>query len=320
MVREKKIRIKEQPFYNKTSFLLASLGFFLFYFIFLLPQGKNITSFEWVKIIVFVFLCILYSGIIINDPERTDRLKTITAISLVMLLFLLFYLYSGAKWNRLGYVFFNFGIMNKKSWIALGTGFLRTVELGVLSLIVAFSLGLFLAVLRTINNKVITFFVILYINIFRAIPVIVLASVVYYALPYLGISFTVLIAGIVTLGLNHSAFSSEIFRAGIESIHHGQIEAAKALGFNQWKILKIVILPQAIRVVIPPLTGQGVALLKETAICSTIGILELMRQALIVQAWTANPTPLILATIIYILFLVPLTRLSRNLEKRLRLQ
>ena len=98
---------------------------------------------------------------------------------------------------------------------------------------------------------------------------------------------------------------------------HGQLEAARSLGLGTFKTFRLIIFPQAFKTAMPPLTGQFVALLKETVICSVVGIPELLREALVVQSWTANPTPLIIATIGYLLLLVPLTRLSRYLEVRM---
>jgi polar amino acid transport system permease protein len=316
--KSKGIRIKSRPWYRRNELLIAVAVFLLLWAVLLLPGFGRPTLLGWLKIVIFFTVLLITTGIVITDTERPLWQGAVSAGALIAVFCWLFYRYSGAKWDRLAFVFFNWKIMAGGGWSSIFKALLRTLELGFLSLIAAFVLGLFLAVLRTIGNKVFTFFVILYVNVFRAIPVIVLAAFVYYALPYLGITLSTLVAGIVTLGLNHAAFSSEIFRAGIESIHHGQIESAYALGFNAWKTMRLVILPQAIRVVVPPLTGQMVALLKETAICSTIGVLELMRQALIIQAWKANPTPLIVATGIYVLFLVPLTLLSRYLERKMK--
>jgi len=255
---------------------------------------------------------------IITDVEKPTWVGALVAIGLVITFGWLFYRYSGAQWDRLIFVFFNRRVMAGKGWPSLFKALGVTMELGFLAAIFAVLSGLFLAIVRSLNNRVLNLFIVFHIDIFRAIPTIVLAALVYYALPYVGIQLPGILAGVITLSLTHGAYSSEIFRAGIESIHHGQIEAARSLGFNSLKTMRLVILPQAFRVVVPPLTGQMVALLKETSICSTIGILELLRQALILQAWKANPTPLIAATFIYLLLLIPLTRLSKSLEVKMK--
>jgi polar amino acid transport system permease protein len=141
---------------------------------------------------------------------------------------------------------------------------------------------------------------------------------VYCALPYTGIRLSATVSGILALSLNSAAYVSEIFRAGILSINKGQIEAAHALGLNTVQTMRLVILPQAVKVVIPPLASNYVACAKDTAICSSISILELLKQAMTFQAVVANPTPLIAATAIYIAFLVPLTRIAGILEKRMK--
>ena len=150
-----------------------------------------------------------------------------------------------------------------------------------------------------------TGFVKVYVDVFRALPTIVLVSLIHYGAPFIGIYLPLMVSGILTLTLNHSAFFSEILRSGVSAVGHGQLEAARSLGLGTFKTA------------MPPLTGQFVALLKETVICSVVGIPELLREALVVQSWTANPTPLIIATIGYLLLLVPLTRLSRYLEARM---
>jgi polar amino acid transport system permease protein len=307
-----------RPWFRRSEYLIGTLVFLLTYAIVLLPPSGTLTSLDWIFVTFFFLASLTWVGLVVTDGERPTWMGGIASLGLLVVFGWLFYRYSGAKWDRLIFVFFNMDVMSGKGWPSMFKAFGLTLELGFFSGVFAILSGLILAVVRSFNNKILNYFILSYINIFRALPTIVLAALVYYALPYLGVKFSGIVAGVITLGLNHGAFSSEIFRAGIESVHHGQIEAAHALGFDSLKTMKLVILPQAFRVVIPPLTGQMVALLKETAICSTIGILELMRQALIIQAWKANPTPLIVATIIYLLVLIPLTRLSRYLEMRMK--
>ena len=162
-----------------------------------------------------------------------------------------------------------------------------------------------------------TGFVKVYVDVFRALPTFVLVSLIHYGAPFIGIYLPLMVSGILTLTLNHSAFFSEILRSGGSAVGHGQLEAARSLGLGTFKTFRLIDFPQAFKTAMPPLTGQFVALLKETVICSVVGIPELLREALVVQSWTANPTPLIIATIGYLLLLVPLTRLSRYLEVRM---
>jgi polar amino acid transport system permease protein len=125
-------------------------------------------------------------------------------------------------------------------------------------------------------------------------------------------------AGIVSLSLSSSAFITEYFRSGIESVHRGQVEASRSLGFNLLQTMRLVVLPQAFRVVIPPLTGQMVGLIKATAIVSVVGLQELLKRAQEIMEWKTNPTPLVAVTIIYLIILLPLAHLSGILEKRMK--
>lgn len=200
---------------------------------------------------------------------------------------------------------------------ALAGGFMTTLEVGIIATLCAFWLGVFLTLVRFFENKVMTGFVKVYVDVFRALPTIVLVSLIHYGAPFIGIYLPLMVSGILTLTLNHSAFFSEILRSGVSAVGHGQLEAARSLGLGTFKTFRLIVFPQAFKTAMPPLTGQFVALLKETVICSVVGIPELLREALVVQSWTANPTPLIIATIGYLLLLVPLTRLSRYLEVRM---
>jgi polar amino acid transport system permease protein len=102
------------------------------------------------------------------------------------------------------------------------------------------------------------------------------------------------------------------------SVKKGQIEAARALGLNTWQTMRLVLLPQAIRVVMPPLVGNYVASAKDTALASSISVIEMMKAALVEQAMLANPSPLIFCFVLYLLMFVPLTRLSSILEQRMK--
>jgi polar amino acid transport system permease protein len=198
-------------------------------------------------------------------------------------------------------------------------GLWTAVQIFLFSAVMGTILGLLLAVLRTVvKDKILNFFIIAYVDFFRAMPMIVMLLVVYSALPYADILLSPEASGILTLGLIEAAYMSEIFRSGIEAIHKVQTEAARALGLSAWKTMRLVILPQALRMVIPPYTGVLVGLMKGTALCSTITIFELLNTASQIQAWYANPTPLVVATGLYLLILLPMTRASSILERKWR--
>ena len=144
----------------------------------------------------------------------------------------------------------------------------------------------------------------------------ILLIVLYYALPFAGIRLSSMVSAVLALSVVMAAFSAEVFRAGIQAIPHGQVEAARALGLHFLAILRHVVLPQAVRTVIPPLTGNCVGIVKETSLASVVALPELLKQGNDAQALTANPTPLIGVAAIYLLLLWPMVRLLARLEHR----
>jgi polar amino acid transport system permease protein len=155
----------------------------------------------------------------------------------------------------------------------------------------------------------------MYVDAFRAWPPLVLLIVFYFALPFVGVRFTPYTAAILVLTLLNGAFISEVFRSGIEGVDRGQIEAARALGLTARQTMLFVIIPQALKIVLPPLTSNAIALLKDTALVSVIAVPELLREARMVQSVYLNPSPLMAASLIYLAVLVPLVRLVSVLER-----
>ncbi len=305
--------------YSKTCSLLM-LGIVVVW-LFLLPAatpvGGKLPLIHTLSLYGISIFSVLGGVIFLSNKRHDKRLAALVAIAMLLFWVWLFIRYSGADWSRLVYVFFNFEIIGRSGLEDLLSGLGVTVMVGIIGTICAFSLGVFLTLLRFLENKVISGFVTAYVDIFRALPTIVLVSLIHYGAPFVGIYLPLMVSGILTLTLNHSAFFSEILRGGVNAIGTGQLEASRSLGLNVFKTFRLIVFPQAFKLTLPPLTGQLVALLKETVICSVVGIPELLREALVVQSWTANPTPLILATIGYLILLLPLTRFSRHLEQRL---
>ena len=156
-----------------------------------------------------------------------------------------------------------------------------------------------------------------YVDVFRALPVLVLLILVYYALPFVGLSLSAFASATLALAAVSSAYTSEIVRAGIEAVPKGQSEAGRVLGLSFPQILRLIVLPQAFRLVIPPLTGNSINVLKDTALASVVAMPDLLKQATQAQALEANPTPLIAAAGLYLLILLPLVAMVRRLERRL---
>jgi polar amino acid transport system permease protein len=146
--------------------------------------------------------------------------------------------------------------------------------------------------------------------------VLVVLILIYYALPFVGIRFSSWVSATLAFTFIMSAYSAEVFRSGIESIPQGQFEAAHALGLTFLQTLYKVILPQAVRVVIPPATSNCVSMFKDTSLASTVALPELLKEANDAQALYANPSPLIAAALVYLAFLWPMVRLVGYLEKR----
>lgn len=266
---------------------------------------------------LFVVLLLAWTGILITDERRGESLKIVTVISVLGILLLLFLRYNVSDGNEISDLFFNAAVI-KKAWPYLALGFKTTIYLAVSAAILSTIIGLMLAIFRSFDNKVLNFFIIAYVDFFRAIPIIVLLMLIYYGLPFLNIRLSAFASGVLGLGLNSGAYVSEIFRAGFLSVSKGQLEASRALGMTPWQTIMKVALPQAFKSVIPPLVGNYVASAKDTALCSSISIIELLKAGTAQQSLNANPSPLIFVTIMYLILFVPLTRFCGYIEKRMK--
>lgn len=192
-----------------------------------------------------------------------------------------------------------------------------TVGLGVAAIVLGAAGGLLLALLRLYAPPPVRFLAIVYINVFRAIPLLVLLIVIYYALPFIGLRLTSFTSATMALSLVSAAYSAEILRAGIEGVPRGQSEAARALGLSKIRQMTDVILPQAIKLVIPPLTSNAINVMKDTSLASVVAMPDLLKQATQAQALAANPTPLISAAFIYLVLLLPFVHLVGIAEVKL---
>lgn len=213
--------------------------------------------------------------------------------------------------------FFNIDVLIS-SLPALWRGLLNTFLIGIFSILFGVAGGLVISVIRLYAARPLRLVSIAYIDIFRAIPALVVLILVYYALPFIGVSLSAWTSAILSFSLVMAAYSAEVFRSGIESVPRGQFEAASALGLPFRITLVKVILPQAVRIVIPPITSNCVSMFKDTALASTVALPELLKEAQDAQALYANPTPLIGAALVYLIFLLPLVRLVSLLEARFR--
>jgi polar amino acid transport system permease protein len=216
--------------------------------------------------------------------------------------------------NLIG-TFFNWDVL-VRAFPMLMRGVGNTILLGCASIFFGGIGGLFVCLMRLYGPKPVRLLAIGYIDILRAMPILVLLILIYYALPFVGIRFSSFTSATLALSMVLSAFTAEVCRAGVEAVPRGQFEAAAALGLPFWRTMATVILPQALRIVVPPLTSNAVSIFKDTALASVVAMPDLLKQATDAQALMANPTPLIGAAFIYLAFLWPLVRLVNHLEER----
>ena len=194
-----------------------------------------------------------------------------------------------------------------------------TVQLTVCSFSLAVVVGMLLALGRLSHVKLIRGFCIGYIEVARGIPALAVLFLIYYGLVPLGLVLDAFVAGFVGLGLSAAGYIAEVFRAGIQAVHKGQREAALAVGMTPAMTFRTIILPQALRIVLPPLLNMLIILLKDTSICSLISTPELTLRAKDLAMMSFLPTHLfLLAGVIYFLLAWPMSILTRRVEARMR--
>ena len=191
-----------------------------------------------------------------------------------------------------------------------------TLALALMVIVTGILLGLGLACLRSFQIKIVNFLIVLFIDLFRALPPLVIIIVGYFGLPYIGLQFSGFAISWLCLSLVLAAFAEEIFWAGITSVHKGQWEAARSTGLGFAETLFYVVIPQAIRMTIPPLTNRTIAITKNTALASVVAVQEMLTVAQTSLAYAANTSPLTLAAIGYLLIFFPLVLASRWVETR----
>jgi polar amino acid transport system permease protein len=217
--------------------------------------------------------------------------------------------------SDLGNAFFNGEIFKDSLWLLVKT-LPVVIEALFLGIILAYVWGLVLSLIRLSRFRVLRYLAGAYIDFFRGLPLLLLLIFVYSGVALAGLVLQPIVAAILSLTLCYGAYSAEIFRAGIQAISKGQSEAARSLGMTQWQAMRHVVLPQAIKLVIPPLTNEFIAMIKDTSLLSVISVPELLFTAKEKMGIVANPTPLTAAALIYVLFTIPLIRVAARLEKK----
>ena len=202
-------------------------------------------------------------------------------------------------------------------------GLMNTVVIALLSVIIGTIIGIIVALIR--NNydkngkmKVANTIAKWYVDIIRGTPVILQLMIIYYVI-FKSVDVSVILVGVLAFGINSGAYVSEIIRAGINSVSYGQTEAGYALGLNYNQVMQHIILPQAIRNILPTLGNEFITLLKETSVGAYIGIIELTKASDIIASRTYDYFfPLILIAIIYLVMTLGLSKLVQKLERRLK--
>ena len=198
-------------------------------------------------------------------------------------------------------------------------GALVTIGISILSMMLAVVLGLTLAIMRLYGNKWLRRVSTAYTEFYRGTPLLIQLYILYYGLPNIGITLSAFIAAILGLGMNYAAYESEIYRAGIQAIPKGQTEASLSLGMSRRLTLRRIILPQAFRIAIPPMTNDFIALFKDSSLVSVIAMVELTKSYSMLAAASMNFFQLgIITALLYFGMSYPLSIYARRLEKKLK--
>ena len=218
-------------------------------------------------------------------------------------------------WSRFLDTFFKWEVI-ERYFPAIMKGVAVTIEIAVAVVVTGILLGLALAVVRSFRVLAINALIVIFVDMFRALPPLVLVLLLYFGLPNTGINLPSFAVLWLVLSIVLAAFAEEIFWAGILSIPKGQWEAARSTGLNSLGTLAYIVLPQAIRLTVPPLTNRTIAITKNTALGTVIGVGEILNQATTAQSFSSNATPLMMGAIAYVVLFIPVVVLGRFLETR----
>lgn len=257
----------------------------------------------------------------IRSQQARKRIVIATLSSVFVLGSLVIFVISSPGWElfKQTYLDIDYGL---EVLPIVAKGITTNIRLTIVASILITILALLLALARTSKAAALTPFRILatvYVDVFRGVPLLLVILLVGFGIPALGIkglTGNVLILGTIAVVLTYSAYVAEVFRSGILSIHPSQRAAARSLGLTQAQAMRYVILPQAIKRVIPPLLNDLVALIKDTGLVSILGVIDAVRAAQIQTSKTFNYTPYIVAAILFLMITIPLTRFTdRALQK-----
>jgi polar amino acid transport system permease protein len=217
--------------------------------------------------------------------------------------------------DRFVFTFFNREIA-REYWPDIASGLVVTAQLGLATIATGLAVGLVLAMLRSFGIRALNALIVVYADALRALPPLMVIIILFFAFPYAGLPMSSFTATWLALSAVLSAFAEEIFWAGIISIPKGQYEAARSTGMGAGQTLVWVILPQALRLAIPPLTNRTIAITKGTALGSVVALTEILGSAHSASSLAGNPTPLTLGALAYLVLFIPLVVFGRWVETR----
>ena len=220
-----------------------------------------------------------------------------------------------SQWERFVDTFLNRAVLAQYAPDIL-KGVWVTIELSLMIVVIGTFLGTVLAMIRAYEIRILTGFIVVFADVFRALPPLVLILIIFFGLPNAGIFLSSFLVLFLVLMLILAAFSEEIIWAGITSVDRGQWEASRSTGLGFSQSLIWVVLPQAMRLAIPPLTNRAIAITKMTALGTVIGVPDILNQATTAQSFSGNASPLMLAAMTYVLLFLPLVIMSRWLEHK----
>lgn len=259
-------------------------------------------------------------------PLRQSRWAgvVIAAVSTLVVVIVLYLVITGSEgWPRVQNAFFD-GATFLEAWPDISQAFIKNLQIFAVAEAFILVLALLVAVMRGARSPVLfplRLLAIVYVDLFRGIPSIVIIYMFGFGIPALGLEGVPsdpTFWGIVTLVIVWTAYVSEVYRAGIESVHPSQDAAARSLGLSGLQSLRFVVLPQAVRRVIPPLMNDAIGLTKDTALVSFIGPIEAFRRSQMKVSADFNFTPYLVAAVLFLLITIPLTRLTDWLVARER--
>ncbi|MDP1748489.1 MAG: amino acid ABC transporter permease [Reyranella sp.] len=196
------------------------------------------------------------------------------------------------------------------------SGMVVTIELAVLIVLSGLAAGLSLALIRSLAIRPLNWLIIFIVDLFRSLPPLVIIVLMYFGLPYAEVSPSGFVSTWLSLAFVLMAFSEEIFWAGITSVHKGQWEAARSTGLSFGQTLMNVVLPQALRLTIPPLTNRTIAITKGTALGTVVAVTEILGEASSAVSNSYNPSPLMMGAAAYLVLFLPVVVLARRLETK----